>query len=50
VMHGLVDALLTDVPTGCVLLGQRNVVQVEAAAQLGDALSIRESCWVKSLY
>jgi aryl-alcohol dehydrogenase-like predicted oxidoreductase len=50
VMHGLVDALLTDVPTGCVLLGQRNVVQVEAAAQLGDALSIRESGWVKSLY
>jgi hypothetical protein len=26
------------------------VAQVEAAAQLGDALSIRESCWVKSLY
>tara|TARA_B110000196_G_scaffold79004_1_gene67735 strand:- start:27 stop:605 length:579 start_codon:yes stop_codon:yes gene_type:complete len=50
VMHGLVDALLTDVPTGCVLLGQRNVVQVEAAAQLGDALSIRELGWVKSLY
>jgi hypothetical protein len=50
VMHGLVDALLTDVPTGCVLLGQRNVVQVEAAAQLGEALSIRELGWVKSLY
>jgi aryl-alcohol dehydrogenase-like predicted oxidoreductase len=50
VMHGLVDALLTDVPTGCVLLGQRNVVQVEAAAQLGEALSMRESGWVKSLY
>jgi hypothetical protein len=26
------------------------VVQVEAAAQLGDALSIRELGWVKSLY
>ena len=50
VMHGLVDALLTDVPTGCVLLGQRNVVQVEAAAQLGEALSNKDGDWVKGLY
>jgi hypothetical protein len=49
-MHGLVDALLTDVPTGCVLLGQRNVVQVEAAAQLGEALSNKDGDWVKGLY
>ncbi|MBC8346534.1 MAG: aldo/keto reductase [Candidatus Marinimicrobia bacterium] len=50
VMHGLVDALLTDAPTGCVLLGQRNGVQVEAAAQLGSALSYEDAEWVKGLY
>jgi aryl-alcohol dehydrogenase-like predicted oxidoreductase len=50
VMHGLVDTLLTDAPTGCVLLGQRNVEQVEAAAQLGEALSNEAGDWVKGLY
>jgi len=49
-MHGLVDALLTDSPTGCVLLGQRNVAQVEIASTLGDLLSDRDCGWVKSLY
>ena len=50
VLHGLVDALLTDTPKGCVLLGQRNVEQVEAAAQLGEALSNEAAGWVKELY
>lgn len=50
VIHGLVDALLTDAPTGCVLLGQRNVSQVEAAAQLGSPLSEADADWVKALY
>ncbi|MDP6143901.1 MAG: hypothetical protein QGF49_07065, partial [Candidatus Marinimicrobia bacterium] len=50
VLHGLVDALLTDAPKGCVLLGQRNVEQVEAAAQLGEALSNEAAGWVKELY
>jgi len=50
VMHGLVDALLSDAPTGCVLLGQRNVEQVEAAAQLGSALSNEDANLVKELY
>ena len=50
VLHGLVDALLTDAPKGCVLLGQRNVEQVEAAAQLGEALSNEAANWVKELY
>jgi hypothetical protein len=49
-LHGLVDALLTDAPKGCVLLGQRNVEQVEAAAQLGEALSNEAAGWVKELY
>lgn len=50
VMHGLVDALLSDAPTGCVLLGQRNATQVEAAAQLGYALSNEDADWVTELY
>ena len=50
VMHGVVNALFSDSPTGCALLGQRNVDQVEAAATLGDLLSNEDSDWVKSLY
>ena len=50
VMHGLVDSLLTDAPTGCCLLGQRNVSQVEVASSLGEPLSQTDSSWVKSLY
>ena len=50
VMHGLVDALLSDAPTGCVLLGQRNVSQVKVAATLGTELSKTDADWVYSLY
>jgi aryl-alcohol dehydrogenase-like predicted oxidoreductase len=50
VMHGLVDSLLTDSPTGCVLLGQRNTSQVESAASLGAPLSEEDASWVKKLY
>jgi len=50
VLHGVVNALFSDSPTGCALLGQRNVDQVEAAAALGDLLSNEDSDWVKSLY
>ncbi|MBT3299932.1 MAG: hypothetical protein HN657_05775 [Candidatus Marinimicrobia bacterium] len=50
VMHGLVNALLTDAPTGCVLLGQRNEMQVQVASKLGKALSKEEANWVKALY
>ncbi len=50
VIHGVVDALLTDAPTGCILLGQRNVDQVNAAAELGEALSEEDSRFVKDLY
>ncbi len=50
VMHGLVDALLSDAPTGCVLLGQRNVNQVAAAAKLGKTLSNEDAEWVQRLY
>ena len=50
VMHGLIDSLLTDAPTGCCLLGQRNITQVEVASSLGEPLSHTDSNWVKSLY
>jgi hypothetical protein len=50
VMNGVVNALFSDAPTGCALLGQRNTAQVEAAATLGHLLTDEDSDWVKSLY
>ena len=50
IMHGIVDALFTDAPSGCVLLGQRNIEQVNIAATLGEALSNNDADWVKKLY
>ena len=50
VLHGLLGALLEDSPTGCVLLGQRDVNQVKAAAKLGEALTDADASWVKKLY
>ncbi len=50
VLHGLLGALLTDSPTGCVLLGQRDVNQVKAAAELGEALNDSDAAWIKKLY
>jgi len=50
VLHGLLGAILADSPTGCVLLGQRDVGQVNAAAELGEVLTEEESAWVKKLY
>jgi len=50
VLHALTGALLADAPTGCVLLGQRNTKQVEAAGKLGEALSLGEAEWVRTTY
>ena len=50
VLHGLLGTILEDSPTGCVLLGQRNVEQVIAAAELGESLSNQDADWVKDLY
>jgi myo-inositol catabolism protein IolS len=50
VIPAVTGALLTGNPTACVLLGQRNVRQVEAAAGAGEALSEAEAAWVRSLY
>ena len=50
VMYGVVNSLFFDSPTGCVLLGQRNINQVEIASSLGEMLSKEDTNWVKSLY
>ena len=50
VLHGLLDALLIDCSTGCVLLGQRSPVQVEAAAHTGQTMTPDDAEWVRSLY
>lgn len=50
VLHGVIDTLLTDAPTGCVLLGQRNRGQAESAGRLGTSISEEDAQWVKSLY
>ena len=49
-MYGIVNALFLDSPTGCVLLGQRNINQVETASSLGEILSKEDTNCVKSLY
>jgi aryl-alcohol dehydrogenase-like predicted oxidoreductase len=50
VLHAVVGALLTDNPTACVLLGQRNARQVAAAAAVGEALSSDDAQWVRTQY
>jgi hypothetical protein len=50
VLHAVTGALLTDNPTACVLLGQRNAKQVAAAASVGEALSPDEAVWVRRVY
>ena len=49
-LHGLLDSLLTDAPTGCVLLGQRSPNQVKAASAVGDSMNDNDATWVRSLY
>ena len=49
-MHGVIDALFNDSSTACVLLGQRNIKQVEVASTLGNLMSDEDSQWVKSIY
>lgn len=50
VLHAVVGALLPGNPTACVLLGQRNIRQVAAAAAAGEALTQEDATWVCSHY
>ncbi len=50
VLHAVVGALLTGVPNSCVLLGQRNPKQAEAAGKVGEALSPEDADWVRRVY
>jgi aryl-alcohol dehydrogenase-like predicted oxidoreductase len=50
VLSALTGALLADNPTACVLLGQRNPRQAEAASKAGEPLSHEEAAWVRKVY
>lgn len=50
VLHGVIDGLLSDSPTGCALLGMRNPDQVDAATFLGAILSREDARFVRELY
>jgi aryl-alcohol dehydrogenase-like predicted oxidoreductase len=50
VLHAVIGALLTNNPTACVLLGQRNPKQVHAAATAGLTLSEEDATWVIAQY
>jgi aryl-alcohol dehydrogenase-like predicted oxidoreductase len=51
VLAAVLGALLAGNPTACVLLGQRNPRQVEAAAAAGgEALTVEEADWVRKQY
>ena len=50
VLFGLINSLLWDTHNSCVLLGQRNENQVEAASMLDAQLSKEDVLWIKQLY
>jgi aryl-alcohol dehydrogenase-like predicted oxidoreductase len=50
ILHAVIDTLLQDSPTASVLLGQRNVLQVEAASTLGVPPDPETAAWIRSLY
>jgi aryl-alcohol dehydrogenase-like predicted oxidoreductase len=50
VLYAVTGALLTGNRTACVLLGQRNQKQAEAAAKAGDPLSAKDAEWVRKVY
>jgi hypothetical protein len=49
-LSAVTGALLVDNPTACVLLGQRNVRQVEAAAGAGDPITSEDAAWIRAQY
>ncbi|MFQ5350338.1 MAG: hypothetical protein ACE5EG_07845, partial [Thermoanaerobaculia bacterium] len=50
VLHALTGVLLSEVPSGCVLLGMRRRRHATAASGLGEPLSQRDASWVRRLY
>jgi hypothetical protein len=50
VIHGVIDTLISDSENSCVLLGLRNITQVETAQTLGVAMPSEDVNWVKQLY
>ncbi len=50
VLHALVGSLLTDAPSGCVLVGMRRPQHAAAAVVLGSPLGPEDASWVRRLY
>ena len=50
VLSALLGSLLSDTPTGCVLLGMRSPTHVQAAVAAGVELSQQEASWVRAIY
>lgn len=50
VLGPLVTCLLDDAPTGTILLGQRNDIQVRSASAAGSRLSPADAAFVRELY
>ena len=50
VLSALLGTLLSDTPTGCVLLGMRSPAHVQAALAAGKELSQEDAAWVRALY
>jgi aryl-alcohol dehydrogenase-like predicted oxidoreductase len=50
VLSSLIGVLLTDAPTGCVLVGLRQPRHVEAATLVGSPLTEEDAAWVRRLY
>ena len=50
VMHGVNEKLFSDSKNSGVLLGQRNIGQVEVASSLGEPVSDSDIKWVKNIY
>lgn len=50
VLHAVVGALLTGTTGAGVLLGMRDAGQVEAAAAVGDPLTLQDAAWVQATF
>jgi aryl-alcohol dehydrogenase-like predicted oxidoreductase len=49
-LTALLGSLLSDAPSGCVLLGMRSPSHVKAAYAAGEEVSLADAAWVRDLY
>lgn len=50
ILHALLGSILSDVTSGCALLGLRNREQAEAAGRVGETLGEADLAWLRELY